>query len=61
MKKTLIFDFFYGKIETEIESGLFQQTIKTLNKLFRTFLSKEILLPKSYANFNFWQYFLFWP
>ena len=38
MKKTHIFDFFYGKIETEIESGLLQQTIKTLNKLFRTFL-----------------------
>ena len=40
MKKTLnfLFFFFYGKIETEIESGLPQQTISTLNKLFITFL-----------------------
>ena len=38
MKKTLNFHFFYGKIETEIESGLLQQTKNTLNKLFRAFL-----------------------
>ena len=38
MKKRVIFFFFYGKIETEIESGLLQQTINTLNKLLITFL-----------------------
>ena len=38
MKKRVIFNFFYGKIETEIESGLLQQTINTLNKLLITFL-----------------------
>ena len=38
MKKRVIFIFFYGKIETEIESGLLQQTINTLNKLIITFL-----------------------
>ena len=38
MKKRVIFNFFYGKIETEIKSGLIQQTINTLNKLLITFL-----------------------
>ena len=39
MKKRVIF-FFNGKIETEIESGLLQQTIiiNTLNELLITFL-----------------------
>ena len=38
-KKTRNFNFFfYGKIETEIESGLLQQTINTLNKLLITFI-----------------------
>ena len=34
----LVCNFFYGKIETEIQSGLLQQTINTFNKLFITFL-----------------------
>ena len=38
MKKRDIFIFFCGKIETEVESGLLQQTISTLNKLLITFL-----------------------
>ena len=38
MKKRVIFNFFYGKIETEIESGLLPQTINALNKLLITFL-----------------------
>ena len=37
-KRVIFFFFFYGKIETEIESGLLQQTINTLNKLLITFL-----------------------
>ena len=32
------FHFFNGKIDTEIESGLLQQTIIALNKLLITFL-----------------------
>ena len=38
MKKRVIFIFFYGKIETEMKSGLLQQTINTLNKLLITYL-----------------------
>ena len=37
-KRVIFFFFFYGKIETEIESGLLQQTINTLNKRLITFL-----------------------
>ena len=64
MKRTRNFHFFYGKIETEIESGLLQQTINTLNKLFITFLrsfEQKNLLLKVYATFNIREYFLFWP
>ena len=42
-KKTRNFHFFHGKIETEIESGLLQQTINTLNKLLITFMAYLIM------------------
>ena len=56
--------FFYWKIETEIESGLFQQAISTLNKLLitlfmlRPFEQKLFYCQKNYATFNFLAIFL---
>ena len=38
MKERVVFIFFYGEIETEVESGLLQKTINKLNKLLITFL-----------------------
>ena len=43
MKKRVNFIFFHGKNETEIESGLFQQTINTLDKLLITFMAYLIM------------------